>query len=53
MSLTFYCVCWLYITVSPIPWSGSMSLIVSYGCWLSLTVSSKSMVMLHVSHCLI
>ena len=42
MSLTVYYVCWLSCTVSPLPWS----------CYMSLTVSSSSMEMLHVSHCL-
>ena len=30
-----------------------MSFIVSYGCWLSLTVSTSSSELLHVPHCLL
>ena len=29
-----------------------MSFTVSYGCWLSLTVSTSAKELLHVSHCL-
>ena len=53
MCLNVFYSCLFYLTVSPVPWSFFISLTVSIGVWVSLTVSTSAMKLLHVFHCLI